>query len=151
MSLSYERTYHCRCGMTLHCGRSVTLKSLKQRMTYGGLIEGFPSRKWNDQILDSLATAPGRVLIPPPRRDFLRQPGDMDGLSRGGGRAPEWLPMIQCEGEFSSVFPRTGEAGDGSCLTVVWFQNEYAMPIDPSAAEAIQALDWNALAVDFEY
>ena len=149
MTLSYAPAYHCHCRLTLHSGMEITLKSLVQHMTYGGLIEGFPCRKWNDRILESLGTAPGRVLIPPPRRNFLRQPGDMDDLS-GGSRVPEWLPMIQCQGEFTSPFP-VSAAGDGSSLTVVWFQDEYAMPMDSSVEEAIRALDWTSVARDFEY
>jgi hypothetical protein len=38
-----------------------------------------------------------------------------------------------------------------STLTVIWFQAEYAFPIEPESLARIKAIDWNAGAKDEEY
>ena len=39
---------------------------------------------------------------------------------------------------------------DGSQLAVVWFQQDFAMPIDPIVMEKIKALDWDAYAENYD-
>jgi hypothetical protein len=87
MSLDYSASYHCHCSITLAYGVSVTLKSLSQSMTYGGLLEGVPTARMNDRMLQGtidearqipamLGSAP--FLVQPQRRDYLRSEGDME-------------------------------------------------------------------------
>ena len=70
------------------------------------------------------------------------QPGDMTRVKeRFPGRIPEWLPRVQCIGSFE----------DGlTALVVVWFQDEYALPILEPALSQMLALDWESLATDFD-
>jgi hypothetical protein len=91
MSLAYESAYHCRCSISLSCGTRITLKSLTQRMTYGGLLEGTPTSDLNDDLLRNAVdrackdpTMHGHVpfVVPPARRDFFREPGDMTRARR---------------------------------------------------------------------
>src|SRR6516225_9726749 len=101
MSLEYRNAYHCHCAISLNRGTRITLKSLTQQMTYGGLLEGTPTSRLNDEILRGLTDRvrkdplmPGHVpfLIPPARRDFLREPGDMARIQRDKW-IPEWMPV----------------------------------------------------------
>jgi len=39
---------------------------------------------------------------------------------------------------------------DESLLAVVWLQESFAMPIDPTVVDYIASLDWDALAKDYE-
>ena len=39
----------------------------------------------------------------------------------------------------------------GSALTVVWFQENYAMPIDDLILEKIKQIPWAEIADEFEY
>jgi hypothetical protein len=159
--LTYEEAYNLHCGLRLSSGRSVTLSSLRQSRTYLGLVEGLPDTKSSEFFIrNALKKAEEDshprskpVLLPPPRRDYFRTPGDMAEAKRGAfaDRNIEWLPLVTCVGEFESSSPARDPEMHASTLTVVWFQAEWAMPIDPAALEAIKKLDWDRLATDFEY
>jgi hypothetical protein len=128
-------------------------------MTYGGLLEGTPTSRLNDEILRGLTDRvrkdplmPGHVpfLIPPARRDFLREPGDMARIQRDKW-IPEWMPVITCIGMFESALPARNQEMHASCLTIIWLQDDYAMPISDAALESIKSIDWTSYAFDFEY
>jgi hypothetical protein len=129
-------------------------------MTYSRLLDGVPDAKTNDRFIESaiqraeqhcfLGNKP--ALIPPPRRDYLREPGDMEILrsqrERHRRRNPEWLPRVGCVGTFRSY---ATAHGDQSALVVVWFQDEYAPPIQEPALGWLLSLDWDSLATDFDF
>ena len=159
-NLSYEEPYNLRCGLRLSSGRRVTLTSFRQARTYLGLIEGLPDTDSSTFFIrGALKTAEESfhprskpVLLPPARRDYFRTPGDMAAAKRGAfaGRNIEWLPLVTCIAQFDSVMPARDPEMQGSTLSVVWFQDEWAMPIDQAALEAIKKLDWDNLATDFD-
>jgi hypothetical protein len=128
-------------------------------MTYGGLLEGTPNSKFNDGLIENamqeatrhcpMGTRPHR--LPPPRRDYERTPGDMQRIrAHSPHRIPEWLPMVQCIGSFTDVVKARDPSKDLSVLTVVWFQDEFALPIREPALTQLLELDWEALATDIE-
>src|SRR4051812_3451911 len=104
---------HCR--LTLNSGRPIILRSLQQWMTYIGSLEGLPSRTSNDELVaHDVKQAQSQCiegtrphLLPPPRRDFLRKPGDMDDWSQLRARKVEWLPDVTCIATFGSDSPAT--------------------------------------------
>ena len=60
------------------------------------------------------------------------------------------LGPITCIGNFESNKPVRGENDrDCSMLTLVWFQEQYAMPIDPVVLKKIKAFDWEGEAENF--
>ncbi len=159
MSLEYLNAYHCHCSIPLKCGRRITLKSITQEMTYGGLLEGTPTSSTNDAMLrgtaDRVRNIPamgGHVpfLIPPARRDFFREPGDMARTQRKTW-VPEWMPVITCIGSFESARPVRNQQMHASCLAIIWLQDDYAMPISDAALESIKSINWASYAFDFEY
>jgi hypothetical protein len=159
MELSYETAYHLRCGLALLSGRTITLKALDQRMTYAGLLEGTPTHETNDRSIEYALREAERYcvdgtkphLIPPPRRDYLRTPGDMQTIAaRAPHHVPEWLPVVRCIGSFEDVKTARDRDKDLSALVVVWFQDEYAPPIQEPALGQILNLDWDSLAADVE-
>jgi hypothetical protein len=158
MSLEFSTAYNCRCSISLRCGRRITLKSLTQEMTYGGLLEGTPTSELNDRILqstmdrvrkDAAALRQAPFLVPPARRDFLREPGDMASLQRGGW-TPEWMPAIICISRFESL-PAKDQDMHASALAIIWLQDDYAMPISDAALESMKSIEWASYAFDFEY
>jgi hypothetical protein len=83
-------------------------------------------------------------LISPSRRDFLRVPGDMTSMSQ----TAEWLPLVSCVARFRGISPARDSSKDFSSLVVVWFQDEFALPLAETILSSLTHLDWNALAAD---
>jgi hypothetical protein len=159
VDLQYNIAYHLHCQLSLRSGRTITLEGLDQRMTYAGLLEGTPDAKWNDGHLERALQEAERHcvhgakphLILPPRRDYLREPGDMRQIiEEFPYRIPEWLPMVQCIGSFKDVVTARDPTRDLSVLVVVWFQDEYALPIQQPALGQLLELDWQSLATDID-
>jgi hypothetical protein len=157
MSLQYDESYHLHCRLALASGREIILEGLYQQMTYAGLVEGVPNSEANDWIVDRVMKKAAALcvqgarphIISPPRRDYLRTPGDNGHSSEW---RPEWLPCVACIGEFKAAGAARGtETGMLSTLTVVWFQDDFALPILEPALSALVALDWSSLATDFEW
>lgn len=84
----------------IHAGfrPGITLWSLRQSITYDGLLEGTPFQRVNDRkisaMTDQVKQETGSVyVIPPARRDYLRMPDDMTNMG-GGAIVPQWLAAI---------------------------------------------------------
>jgi hypothetical protein len=158
MNLTYDSAYHLHCQLGLRSGRAITLEALHQEMTYAGLLVGTPDAESNDrQITHALKKAQTfcvagakPTLIAPPRRDYLREPGDMTPVRTYTHRISEWLPMVTCIGSFKDVRTVRNPSMDLSVLTVVWFQDEYALPIREPALSRLVDLDWDSFATDVE-
>jgi hypothetical protein len=120
---------------------------LQQELTYEGLLEGLPTTKWNRRIIEAaLARTAERTQETPWLFEPVETPIAWSEERPYPFGEPSSLPGVLCVGEFASrQHDRSGMWGI-SCLTIVWFQDEWALPIDPSALEAIQKIDWNALA-----
>ncbi len=159
MELQYNIAYHLRCQIVMQSRSTITLCSLDQEMSYAGLLEGTPDSKTNDWYIESSLRAAQRHcaegakphLISPPRRNYFREPGDMRPIiERSPHRTPEWLPMVRCIGSFENVKTVRDHDRDLSVLVVIWFQDEYAMPILAPALDELQSLDWDSLALDVD-
>jgi uncharacterized protein (TIGR02996 family) len=159
-NLSYGMGDTARRHLHLRSGRAVWLEALDQTLTYAGMLEGTPNREWNDRIIDrALRDAEShRIgshpphLISPPRRDYLRQPGDMQHVNTfSGRRIPEWLPEVRCIGSFTGLVTVHNPDAHASALTIVWFQEDFAPPLLEPALSQLLDVDWDSLAHDFEY
>jgi len=58
---------------------------------------------------------------------------------------PARLPAIQCFGRWES-YEYGDPAFDYSTLAVVWFQQEFALPIDENIISSIREIDWEKVA-----
>lgn len=144
--LKHEPAYCSHCKLVV-AGVRVTLRALNQWHTYWGLLDGTPDHRMNDRMIGQ-AVEEGRrrgqgrqpYLITPPRRDYYQRPGDMAAVTARTGRVTEWLPALTCVATLTQSW---------SELTVVWFQDEYAPPIQEPALGELRKLDWEALATHF--
>jgi hypothetical protein len=131
----------------LASGRLMELRSLRQVHVYEGGIEGVPTVEWNKRkvegFLESLRNSDRRepYLVPPVETPI---PWEHEKPYRFG--TPSALPRIVCVGGFTS-WPI--KKGGGSSLTVLWFQEQFALPIDPEVLEKIQAIKWDEHATDW--
>jgi uncharacterized protein (TIGR02996 family) len=139
-----------RSRIRLQSGREIRLDNLRQDCHYSGLLEGLPTREMNQRHIDSLLSGEqsrrgeAPYLIQPPERLIER-----DEPYRFG--TPAWIPGIACIGRFDSLQPARDTHRDGSALTIIWFQHEWAFPIDPGVYEQIRAIDWEKHAHDFDW
>lgn len=162
--MDFNIAHNCHCSLRLETGREIILDQLTQSRTYAGLLEGTPNRASNELSIEWALERAQKgneslgqpYLVEPERRDYLREPGDMQPiLDRQHDRPaelqriPEWLPGIECVGMFRSVQPARDKSQDASSLTVVWYQNDFGL--DPYAMERLRAIDWEEHATDWQY
>jgi hypothetical protein len=63
---------------------------------------------------------------------------------------PEWLPPVRCIGSFDSHKLVQDPSKCLSVLTIVWFQDDFALPVlDPALSQLLE-VDWESLAVDVD-
>ena len=138
----------------LDSGRIVRLRSLNQDQIYRGLLEGKVTPSLNNNfvsgLLDEAASPRTKVhLIPPFPREFVRlDPHEAfkEAFRRRHEEDGESLPAMGCIGYFESK--SIGGNSDYSAITLVWFQDRFAMPILDPALAVVRALDWDNVADD---
>ena len=77
--------------------------------------------------------------------------GDVKNLQRCIHGDAQRLPSVTCLAHIESGRPARDNRLMMSCLTVVWFQDVFAFPIDPDVRKEIIGIDWNKLAKDSDY
>lgn len=111
------------------------LLELEQHSTYRGLLDGGPTHGLNEQLLEDITSYQGRIptyLVRPTERLVEQErPSPFGPLM--------FLPWRQCTGLF--------DVG-GRWLTIVWFQETWAPPVDAVVLEELRTLDFLAIAFD---
>ncbi|MCO6456993.1 MAG: hypothetical protein J5I93_16965 [Pirellulaceae bacterium] len=131
-------------------GRVIRLVAIDQWRTYSGLLEGVPTIEMNERhIRRTMDTARERrhfdpYLIPPVMTPI--EPGRDYPFG-----TPASIPEITCIGQFDCFDTARDKAMDGSTLPIVWFQKDFAFPIDEVIQEHLRLLDWEKHASDFQY
>lgn len=138
--------------ITFRTGRQAKLTDLHQYPTYRGHLEGLPTVESNRDHVERLLRrcedeSPGfgrPYLIPPVETPISLGIGAR--LRRRG--VPSRLPEVTCIAQFLSFSPVRDPSMTLSGMVVVWFQSEFAFPIDPTVLEQIVAIDWDSHAAD---
>lgn len=135
-------------------GRRLYLRELRQYLTYEGLLEGLPTAERNKQRLEQLVTEHREK--PYEGGPYLIRPTETPIEYNRGGETypfgtPSALPSVTCIGRFDSLQPARDQSSDLSGLVVIWFQDEFAFPIDPTVVAQLLAIDWDAHAADMSY
>jgi hypothetical protein len=139
--------------LDLPSGRRLYLRELRQYLTYEGLLEGLPTAEGNKQKLARLVAEfknrpyAGQPYLIRPRETLL----DYDSPEPYPFGAPSALPAITCIGRFDSLLPARDRHSDLSGLIVIWFQEEFAFPIDSGVLAEMLAIDWESHAADMNY
>ena len=131
---------------TITSGREIRLLALDQYYTYEGLLLGVPTREMNQDIMDQLIAEYVRpdeygvpLLLEPEQKPLdVPEHRHVDGM-------PATLPSMTCIARFNS----DGQLGTDdiwSVLRVIWFQEEFAFPIDDQAVRQIAEIDWETRA-----
>jgi hypothetical protein len=136
----------------LSSGREVSVVELRQSLFYEGLIEGLPTREHNAAWLRALLADIAKehrgarpLVVPPVERPLEWASPEEVRLGRRYpfGTPAAWPPVV-CQMRLKSR--QAGDPLHYSELIVVWFQMEFAFPIEPSQLEAIRSADWESVA-----
>ena len=147
-----------RYEIKLNCGRNIHLEVLFQYHTYSGLLEGLPTKQLNRDLVNRAQEYAKDKLWLGNVTPFLIQPLESPiplpnghRLRENEANLPARIPSVACLAEFESYQPAKNPEDHCSYLGIVWFQNEFALPIDPTIEETIRGIDWNAVASDGRY
>lgn len=154
MALKHDHAYGLRCMLELSSGRQLVLDRLVQERTYRGALEGRPDAEVNDWHIQSVMKTAQEFCWPGAKPHLIVperfHPTDLP--PRPWPSPPtEYLPGVACIADFHSITPVRDASMDASRLVVVWFQTEFAFPIQESVVTALVSLEWEALAFDYEY
>ncbi len=146
---------------TLKDGRVIAINSISQWRTYEGLMDGMPGPFVNGIILHGLLDREGMTSFDTPRYDTPS--GLPDDFTNEKGKPylvpPKAVPAFEGEGALlpryicsavfeSDVTKNPDPNSDYSKLRVIWLQNDFAFPVDPSVVVAFQDIDWETFAED---
>jgi hypothetical protein len=129
--------------VTLDSGIVISMEWLHQQITYLSILEGLPDRRFNDGLIRKLTGKGFHLLYQ--QRSELQINGEP---ARRTSREFEFLPSITCTSSWRSLTPARDPEADLSSLSLVWFQDAWALPLIPEVEAALKALDWNNLAAD---
>ena len=157
-------------AITLNSGREINMQRIDQGLAYAHILEGIPygpnyqgtvnlHLKWaKDRYPDR------RIVVLEPRLRPLGIPeaelqnlhtlsqseqSDTSGRFRISYPEPVSIGSVCCRALFESK-PINRDVYLLSELMVLWFQDGFAMPIDPLVVEQIKALDWETVAQDVD-
>lgn len=127
--------------------------------TYGGLLEGLPSKRFNDRKIQRLvegARSSPVHLVEPPRLALGHLRGSSETYGPDTFLGPlEELPPVHCAGLFEGPMTSKVTAPDFDHwlteLTIVWFQQPSTALIHPDLVPQLLAVPWDALARDVSF
>ena len=138
-------------NLIIKTNKDVTIKSIKQWHTYGGLLEGIPTDKLNERIINRTKKEAKEFsgieeiyLIEPKQK-----PIDYDGKYPFGN--PASLPGVTCIAELwhNDVFKNTDKMFSSLCI--IWFQDDYAFPIEEDILNKIKEIPFSKVCGEFDY
>ena len=136
--------------LKLNSGVAIYLKALHQFHTYEGLLEGVPTQQINRASLQSALALPKKIwnckshLIEP-----VETPIDMGRPYPFG--VPASIPPITCVGLWSTTGYARDEQWGCMQLAIVWYQAQFALPIDERVLAQILEIDWGSTGEFYEY
>ena len=140
--------------LILATGREIVMSCITQTQAYFAASLCTKCRSINQWMIEEHTRKVARELgTPPVLIEPVAKPRPIPAIWNHKGRMNdplEELPTHCCYGQFSSK-PVRNESADGSSLVLLWFQDEWAMPIDSAVIEQIKQIDWEALAKNWHY
>jgi hypothetical protein len=154
--------------ITLNSGREITLARIEQWRSYAGVLAGIPNRAMNGRVIEEARSqalqhcleGAAPYLVPPRLKPVETRPPSAEYLKRTGMTAEqsaardqqmhyEQLPAVVCVAVFNADGLTKPDAEPMSSLTLIWFQDEFALPVDAGVLAHIQSLDWETLATEW--
>lgn len=126
--------------ITLETGRVVSLVELHQWRTYAGMLAGKPDAQINEGHIEEALTSAKQYGIEG-SEPYLVAPSPEVMATR--------LPAVLCIAVLESSELKRDPSEPYSSLTVAWWQEQLAPPMDPVVAARVSAIDWESQAVPF--
>ena len=137
--------------LVIESDKEVVVKSFYQWETYGGLLEGLPNDNMNRRIIEiTKDRAKDFVFM---EEIYLIEPKEApihyEGKYPFG--TPAALPGITCVAElwYNDVFRDKEKMFSSLCI--IWFQEDYAFPIDEEIIEKINGIPYSQICGEFDY
>ncbi|XZF14841.1 hypothetical protein ACTHGU_01785 [Chitinophagaceae bacterium MMS25-I14] len=122
--------------------KRANIKRIKQRLTYDGLLAGLPTKELNQIILTKVQEEAKKFCML--NEVFLIEPEEplieYEGFYRPG--VPARLPRVICIAELR--YHSDAEIGVAA-LGLIWFQDDFAFPIDADVLEKIKAVPFSKI------
>ena len=129
----------------------VIIVEIKQFLTYGNLLEGIPNLRHNKIIIERTISEAKELfhlqkvhLIEP-----VLTPIEYQGRYPFG--KTESLPRITCLAELKCSLAFKNKDMDFSGLGLVWFQDDYAFPIEKNINDTIKKIPYRKICEEFSY
>ena len=133
--------------------KEAIITQIKQWRTYRGLLEGLPTTEMNRCRL--MATMEDAKKFCGQDEIYLIEPqqtpitiGDNDIYPFG---TPASLPNITCIAEIMYSRALRDQTKDFSSLGVIWFQDDYAFPINKDVVAKIKDIPFSKICGEFEW
>lgn len=130
---------------------TVHIINIHQSLTYDGLLEGMPTKRLNDRILEGTQAYAKKLfhcnavfLIEPEQK-----PIEYEGRYPFG--EPAGMPLVTCIVKLKSYGTYRDKTKDYSELVVIWLQEEFLFPIDPEILEKIKQIPFGELCQEEAY
>lgn len=134
--------------ITIDNDLEVKIESLCQSETYKDVLFGYPTEHRNNSLINSIlrkahqTNNPQSVyLIQPEQRliddDIEKYKSPLD--------IPKELPNIECHLRVTSDRVTNDKNQTDSTMLIIWFQDEFAFPIDPFVLEKIKTIPYRKL------
>jgi hypothetical protein len=121
--------------LKLDSGLYIRLTNLSQWETYGGHLAGRPSSEGNQKLITGAQRYAHDVLQFQPSPTLI-------GF-KNLHKPPPLLPFKAVCAAFECDYMPLASHADFTRLSLLWFQDEWAMPINPLILNEIQRIDWH--------
>ena len=131
--------------------KKVTIKTIKQWETYGGLLEGVPTKRSNKRTIER--TKKEAKKITGVHQIFLieTEQKPIEHIKNYVFGTPASLPKITCVAElwYNDVFRDKNKMFSSLCI--IWYQEDYAFPIEEHILDAIKEIPFSKICGEFDY
>jgi len=127
------------------------IKRMMQWHTYDGLLNGLPTIEMNNRHLVVAKEEAKKICYHD--EIYLIEPKQTPIPHKGEYPfgEPASLPAVTCIAKIRYIFPFRDKTKDYSSLGIVWFQEDFAFPIDKDVLEKIKAIPFREICGEFEW
>ena len=120
----------------------VYISSIEQFLTYANMIEGHPSQGYNEEVIyrEGKDKRFNEIFVIEPKQRQISYLSE-DNYS---------IPLVTCRVTVQSNKNLKDASKDFSSLRIVWFQDDYAFPIDKEIIEKLKEIPYQKLCGEYE-